>query len=39
VSLFSLVVSLASEEQTVLLLVQDHTEFLLEFLFNGALIG
>jgi hypothetical protein len=34
-----MVLSLASEEQTVFLLVQDHREFLREFLFIGALIG
>ncbi len=38
-SFFSLVLSLASEEQTVLLLVHGHTEFLREFLFIGALMG
>ncbi len=37
-SFFSLVLSWASEEQTVFSLVHGHTEFLLEFLFIGALI-
>jgi hypothetical protein len=39
VSIFSLVLSLASEEQTVLLFVHGHTEFLRELLFIGALIS
>ncbi len=39
VNFCSLVLLLASEEQTVLLLVHGHREFLREYLFIGALIG
>jgi hypothetical protein len=39
VNFFSLVLLLASEEQTVLLLVNGHIEFLGELLFFGAPIG